>query len=325
VATVQIVPGKTDIQVSANGKAVRVPPALLEVPGGLYPLKSAAFEVDEYRIMSGWPVSIPTGDIRIHCQVTGDGTVLGNRMEPTALTTNADMRWVADADFYDQTALLWRPLQSGASPWETSAESAPSLIADYEYRVGDERFMGMSALNFDSDTNDYMWIDLSLALGGTTGYTVIMVMSPNSVYGNDTSVHDNTLWGPDSTLGAWSVFTVKEKAIWLTTEEQVAQKGVAIGNALTTAAPSYVALVVGRPQTTLYAGPGPTGAQVKALTAGAAPEPLSPRFRLGFGPFPSSATMDMALLDLSIYANLLSKEEVLAEFALLSQVYGGDG
>jgi hypothetical protein len=35
--------------------------------------------------------------------------------------------------------------------------------------------------------------------------------------------------------------------------------------------------------------------------------------------------MDMALLDLSIYGNLLSRDEVLAELTLLSQIYGGDG
>ena len=34
--------------------------------------------------------------------------------------------------------------------------------------------------------------------------------------------------------------------------------------------------------------------------------------------------MDMALLDLGIYGNLLSRAEVAAEFAELSQVYGGD-
>jgi len=34
--------------------------------------------------------------------------------------------------------------------------------------------------------------------------------------------------------------------------------------------------------------------------------------------------MDMALLDLGIYGNPLSREQVVAELALLSSVYGGD-
>ena len=75
------------------------------------------------------------------------------------------MRWVADANFYDQISLRWRPIQSNVSPWETSPEHAPTLITDYEYRIGDERFIGMTALNFDSDTPDYMWNDLTLVDG----------------------------------------------------------------------------------------------------------------------------------------------------------------
>ena len=62
---------------------------LLNVPGGLYPLKSAAFEVDEYRIMAGWPVPVPDCDIRIQCLVSAEGDVLGNRDSPTALITEA--------------------------------------------------------------------------------------------------------------------------------------------------------------------------------------------------------------------------------------------
>jgi hypothetical protein len=324
MATIRLKPGKTEIQATARGRVNRIPPEFQDVPGGLYPLKSAAFVVDEYRIMSGWPVAIPDGDIRIDCLLSGEGNVLGNREEPTALVTDADMRWVADTDYYDQTAMRWRPLQSNVSPWETSPTHAPTMVTDYEYRVGSERFLGMTALNFDSNTQDYMWINLDLAMGGTSGYTVIMVMSPSSIFGNDETVVDNTLWGPETTGGAWTAFTVKEKAIWLTSEEVSAQRGVPLAGALASTAPTFLALVVSRPQTLMYAAPGPSNIQVKTVLAGQAPEPLSTRFRLGWGPNPMSATMDMALFDLSLYGNLLTKSEVVAEFAKLSQVYGGD-
>ena len=92
MATVPIVPGKTEGQVVAKGRAHRLPPALLHPPGGLFPLMSAAFEVDEYRMMSGWPVPVPDCDIQIQCLVSAEGDVLGNRDAPTALTTNAAMR-----------------------------------------------------------------------------------------------------------------------------------------------------------------------------------------------------------------------------------------
>jgi len=321
---VRVIPGRSEVQVVARARASWVPPLLREVPGGLYPLMSAAFEVDEYRILSGWPVPVPEGDIRIECLVSAEGDVLGNRDEPTALVTNADMRWIADTNYYDQTSLLWAPIQGGVTPWQTTPDHAPTLITDYEYTVGDERFVGMTALNFDSNTVDYLWNDLTLAMGGVSGYTVVMVMSPNSIYGNDATVIENALWGPDSTDGQWVAFTVRDRAIWMTTEAKAGQKGVAIGTGLDSTSPSYVALVVGRPQTTLYAASGPSSVLSRSLVAGEAPEPLSTRFWLGNGPFPTMGTMDMALLDLGIYGNPLTRTEVVSEFTALSTVYGGD-
>lgn len=324
MAIVSAVPGKTEAELTARARGHRIPPALLDVPGGLYPLKSAAFEVDEYRIMSGWPVPVPDCDIRIECLVSAEGDVLGNRDAPTALVTNADMRWVADTSYYDETALQWTAIQGDSGPWQTSAGNAPVMVTDYEYTVGDERFTSMSALNFDSDTVDYMWNNLDLIMGGTMGYTVIMVLSPNSIYGNDITVDNNALWSPDVTTGTWTLFTVKDQAVWMATEEQPAQKGVPIGNGLSSTAPTYLALVVRRPQTTLYAASGPSKVLTKALAAGAAPEPLSTRFWLGNAPFPESASSDMALFDLGIYGNPLTKAEVVAEITSLSSVYGGD-
>lgn len=336
---VPLSPGKTEIQLTARNRASRIPPRLLNVPGGLYPMMSAAFEVDEYRIMSGWPVPVPDCDIQIECLVSADGEVLGNRDSPLALTTNADMRWVADSSYYDQVTCQWVPIQGHVTPWETTPDHAPTLITDYEYVLGDERFVDMSALNFDSDTSDYMWNDLALMMGGTFGYTVIMVLCPNSVYGNNQTVTNNALFGPTSSIitgtdssgkpildgSAWVQFTVSDKMLWMTTEEKRRSKGVAMGNGEENTTPFYLAMVVQRPQTTLYASSGPSKVDSKALAAGAAPEALNTRFWLGNGPFPENSSMDMALMDLSIYGNALSKKDVLAEFSSLSSVYGGDG
>src|SRR5262245_16251736 len=192
---VKVVLGPTEIQLTATGKANRIPPMLSDIPGGLYPLQSAAFEVDQYRIMSGWPVSVPQCDIQIDCLVNGSGMTLSNRPGPTEVATNADLRWVADVDYYNEETLLWRPMQSDSSPWESSTDHNPTLVTNYEYRFGDDRFTDVTALNFDSDTADYMFIDLDLSLGGTSGYTLIMVANLNSIYGNNTAVKDNALWG----------------------------------------------------------------------------------------------------------------------------------
>jgi hypothetical protein len=63
---------------------------------------------------------------------------------------------------------------------------------------------------------------------------------------------------------------------------------------------------------------------VKSLAAGAVPAALSTNFWLGNAPFGTSATMDMALMDLGIYGNALSKTQVVREITALSAVYGGD-
>jgi len=324
VATVAIKPGNTDIQLTARAKANTIPKPFRSVPGGLYPMMSAAFEVDEYRIKAGWPSPVPDCDVRINVLVSADGDSLGNRDAPTSLVTGAPLRWVADSDYYDQTALQWTPIQGNVSPWETSPDHAPTLISDYEYTIGDERFTDMTALNFDSNTADYMWNNLDLVMGGTKGYTVIMVLNPNSIYGNDPNIIENGLWGPDDTSGIWAAFTVTNQAIYLTTESKPAQKGPSIGDALSDNTPTYVALVVGRPQTSIYAASGPSSVRVKSLASGATPESLNTRFWLGNSPSDAAGTMDMALLDLNIYPELLSKTDVLAEFSLLSGVYGGD-
>lgn len=345
MSQIPIVPGKSEIQLKARGRASKIPPLLRNVPGGLYPLKSAAFEIDEYRIMAGWPVPVPDCDIEIHCLVSAEGDILGNRDYPTALVTDADMRWVADVDYYDQVTGLWSPIQGAVSPWTTAPSYAPTLYTDYEYAVGDERFTSMTVLNFDSNTRDYMWNDLSLSMGGTSGYTVIMVLSPNSIYGNDQTVVDNALWGPNSSEGsydsdgvwtsdrAWVAFTIRDQSICLMTETHPAyQKGVAFGNAMASTAPTYVALVVNRPTdtisrplVTMYAASGPSKVLSKALPAQGAPGSLSTSFLLGNAPFLTSAGMDMALFDLGIYGNPLNRDDVVSEITALSSIYGGDG
>jgi hypothetical protein len=332
MATVPVVPGKTAIQLKAIGRGHKTPPQLAEMPGGLFPLKSAAFVVDEYRLLSGWPVPVPDCDVRIECLVSAEGALLGNRDSPLGLITNADMRWVADSDYYDQVSGKWTPLQGEVSPWTTAPDSAPTLVTDYEYRNGNERFIEMTALNFDSNTRDFMANDLGMYIGGISGYTVLMAMSPNSIYGNDPTITSHAIWAPQAGTGSWVMFTIENQAVCLTTESQrTAQQGVAFGNALAGTAPTYLALVVnrptnpaGRPAVTMYAASGPSNVVTKALVAQGAPDALSASFWLGKGPFTGVGTADMALFDLGIYANPLTQDQVVGEITSLSTVYGGD-
>lgn len=298
-----------------------MPRALTTVPGGLYPMMSAAFEIDEYRMMAGWPVPVPTHDIRIEVNANAAGLVLGERESPLAVVTEANLRWVADANYFDETAARWDPV-AGELPWTAAPTSLPTLITDYEYVLDDEVFTSMVALNFDSDTGDHMIANLDSLMGGTSGYTVLMVLSPNSVYGNG-DYTEAGLWSSEESEN-WARFTVRSQALTMTTDEVRATRGPELGDVLQGTAPGYLALVVGRPQTRLYIATGPSNISVKAFRSGKSPVPLSTHFSLGSAPPTSIATMDMALFDLSVYGNLLNTAQIRDEIATLAQVYGGD-
>jgi hypothetical protein len=326
MAVQQMKPGTTAITARAITKAGVVPPQIRQLPGGLYPLHSAAFEMDEYRIMAGWPVPVPAYDIRADTLMSADGTVLDDRDPPTSLITGATFRWIADDNYYDITSLRWAPIQGDCPPWTASPGSDPTLVTDYEYRVGDERFTEMTALNFDSDTADYLACDLNLVMGGSNGYSIIMVLSPNSVYGNNPDIPANGLFGPmgdDHAPPGWFSLKIKGSFLWLDTDDSDEQKGVSIGTGQNNTAPMFLAVVVGRPQAALYAASGPSSILTKQIPTGDASRALRGDFWLGRTPL-TPATADMALFDLGIYGDMLTRTQVANEFALLSGIYGGD-
>lgn len=330
MALLQMKPGTTEVVAQARTKVGVVAAQLRELPGGLYPLHSAAFEMDEYRIMAGWPVPVPDYDIRISTLMSADGTVIADRDPPTSLLTGASYRWIADASYYDETSLRWTAIQGDPPPWTASPGSDPTLLTDYGYRIGDERFTEMTVLNFDSDTADYLACDLSLAMGGVHGYTVIMVMSPNSVYGNNAAVPANGIWGPPAAPvpteppdGEWFAVTSSGSFLWLEANNLPDAKGVSIGVGQRNTAPMFLALVLGTPQAVMYAASGPSSLLSKGIPTGAVDRALRTDFWLGrTGTTPGTA--DMALFDLGIYGNALTAAEVAGEFALLSSIYGGD-
>jgi hypothetical protein len=326
MAVKQMKPGSTAITARAITKAAVLPKQLLEVPGGLYPLHSAAFEMDEYRLMAGWPVPVPDYDIRVQTLMSADGTMLADRDPPTSLVTGADYRWIADDSYWDLTSLRWAPIQGEAPPWTAMPGSDPTLVTDYAYTVDDERFTEMTALNFDSDTADYLACDLTQIMGGSQGYTIIMVLSPNSVYGNNDDVPANGLLGPmgdTSSPPGWFSLKIRGNYLWLDSDDSTDQKGVSIGQGQRTNAPMFLAVVVGRPQAVLYAASGPSSLLSRRIPTGDASRALRGDFWLGRTPM-TPATADMALFDFGIYGDMLSAAAIGAEFAALSTIYGGD-
>jgi hypothetical protein len=269
--------------------------------------------------------------------ITGLGEVFGDRDEPSAITTGALLRWVADADKYNDTTLRWEPVQNGTGTqvyWETSEDYAPVLLSNYTYRVNDERFY-RTALNFDSDSRNHMWADFTTSIGGSSGFTVVMVFSPNSTFGNNLAVPFNGLWCPGGPTpegdtfaeppgDSWMSVTAQGYNIYLQTEDHARTSAISIQPGLNINAPMMMALVFGRPETLIYVGPGPSSIRSKSMPTGATAKPLADSYVLGRSTGDVLHTADMALFDLGIYANRLTAAQVASEFALLSQAYGGD-
>lgn len=323
MALIQIKAGKVEIVATTVAKAHTVPRALREVPGGLYPMKSAAFEMDEYRLMSGWPVPVPRYDIHASTLVTGDGTTLAERETATSTLTGAAYRWVADADFFNETTGQWVPMQGGEPSWEGTGH-LPTLIHDYEYQVDDERFTEMTALNFDSDTADYLTCDLGRVVTTERGYTVVMVMSPNSVFGNE-DVDYNGVWcnPPDPNTISLDII-LKSGYLEVEFSDKPNQQGIAMTQATSISAPSFLALVINRPTMTMYLGQGPGNILSKSLDVGPEALPFNGITWLGRASADLLHNADMALFDLGLYGNPLDAAGVKDEFAVLSQIYGGD-
>lgn len=309
-------------------------PQVYEAPGGLFPMRAKTFELSEYRMKAGWPVPIPGHDIFARTLVSGEGEKFSNRDNPATIRTKATTRWIAEGFNYD--TLAWNPIQDETQglQWYSSASYAPVLLTDYAYRLGGEVFIH-SALNFDSDNQNHLWTDLSATYGGASGYTVLMVMSPNSTYGNDPTVPYNGLWCPGHPSPGTETFTepaptyfsaVTMQGYYLYYEDELKERTrtVSIANGLGANAPVYIALVMGRPDIAFYCGNGPSSITVKHIPAGGTtPVPLDGHITLGRTPGDVLHTADMALFDLGLYGRPLSATEIQTEFALLSQCYGG--
>lgn len=329
-------PGKTTIIASTRNSQRVIPRPLAEMPGGLYPLRMALWETDEYRIGNGWPRSVPTMDIRARTLVSAEGEALAYRESVRDVSTGATVRWISDVDSYDLTALKWYPMQADAPVvWETGTEYAPTYIDDYEYQLETEMFHA-EVINFDADSYEHMWTNLTPLLGGTSAYTVIMCLSLNSVYGNSLDVPYSGLWCPgyptpaigqpmaDNIQDGWFSLMLQGNTLYLETDQTRPQKALSITHLLDTAAPVMIALTVNRPTAMVYAGRGPSTISRQPLNVGDVVKPLDPHIALGRTPGDILHTADMSVLDIGIYPEVLTPSEVKEEFALLSSVYGGD-
>jgi hypothetical protein len=327
--------GKSSFQSSASLTAHAKPAGRKKLPEGLSPIRLSAFQMDEYRLRSGWPTAVPDYDIRARTLASAEGEVITDRETPFSITTGALTRWVADEEYYDTTSLTWTPLQSSVPlVWESSTEYAPTFLPQYEYGVNEERFY-QNGLNFDSDSREHMWCNMNAALAGAAGYTVIMVANLNSVYGNNLDLPYNGIWCPgratpladtfsEPISDAWVAVHLQGGYIYVDSDEAPRTRSLPVSDLLASEAPVYLAMVIGKPTTVIYAGTGPSTISRNQVRTGDRTEPLTGDVVLGRTRGDVLHTADMTVMDLGIYADRLTREEVAAEFALLSSVYGGD-
>jgi hypothetical protein len=317
MAVKNLKPGKTTI---TNTIATSIKPRNDKVPnvaGGIYPIKMAVFNTDPYRIGLGWPRSVPDCDINTKVLISGTGEVLADRMTPENIDTDAFVRWYPTEETYSEVDMRWDAAQGSPMVWEGATGNLPTLLHDYEYRVGDEVFF-RTALNFDSDTGDYLQGDLN-ELGGSVGYSVILVASITSA-----NPERSGLWCPTSKTGGWVSVEFQGTSIYVETEQTSRTRILQVSNLLETDAPLMLAMCFGRPRTSFYAAAGPSSVISDSLLLGAVPDAFNSSIYRGRTTEDIEHTLDMAVLDLGIYPSKLTGMEVRDEFATLSALYGGD-
>ena len=334
MSVIQLIPGSSALYAKASVRPSVNYGQFTNPMGGLYPLRLAAFDTPEYRMMAGWPTNVPDYDIYCETLASCEGEVIGNRESPRAVITNALVRWIADSDTYDQTSLQWYPYQSSVdAQFVTAAEFAPTMLEDYEYRSGSERFY-QDAINFDADGREHFWTDLTQSLGGAAGYSVLMCVNLHSVFGDSATAYAG-LWGPGAptpsgqdtfteNFDGWISVKLKGQTLYVGTEQTSDTKTLAIADLLERSAPFYLGFCFARPYATIWAGAGPSSMRSFTVFTGATPQVFSGRVALGRPQGTVLNSADMAVLDLGIYADKLSATAVKTEVAKLSAIYGGD-
>lgn len=302
------------------------------------PYNVASYLLDDYRIRKGWPVDVPLYDVRQNTLISNTGEVLSFRPAPTQITTLADVRWIPTELTWDDISLKLRP-EDGPYPtfvWETNVDYSPTFIDDYSYRVGKE-LITRNALNFQSDNQEHMWSNFTGGFATTAGFTVIMVMSLESRFGQDgvdldyagifsaghpTPVVDETGIFNEVVTGGQTSLQMRGRYLWVNSGQMAFQQLFPINLALTRAQPSYLAITVNPPYTKVFMGFGVSTMQVAQVQTGS-PEANHLDWVIGRATGDILHCADMTLFDMSLYASPLSDNDLLSEIATLSQSYGG--
>lgn len=321
------------VGIRAVGNAILRPS---DVPVGAenYRLRSfrrTGVTVGDYRIRQGWPVATPRFDVRSRAMVSVSGFSQKERPQPLDITPESAIRWIADDDYFDETAGDWTAVQ-GANygfRWKSTIEHQPTFRQEVAYYVGKELFRH-SAISFDSYRAEHMYANIG-AMGGSSGYTVVMAMVLNAAYGNAPQRQKIGLWCPGGAPEAadeWEEGDVGFEAsiengyLGVNVPGIIREEGVRMASFIEAPRIVYVAMAFGSPLSHVYACQGPSNISRKSFYVS---EPVDASLNVVLGRTTGSLlhTADMAVFDINVYPDTLGFDDVKNQVSLLSQVYGG--
>lgn len=302
-----------------------------EVLQHIKPHRASVVRLDEYRTRMGWPVEIPRVDSRSLTLATAEGYVISQRPEPDEVGTGAAARWIAGADTYDQVRGSWKPTQGPETGfrWVTAPDFAPELVEGLSYMVGKEVFR-RDGINFDASSRQHMWSQFQGALVGTTGYTVIMAVRLTSRLGNTEGRQFMGIWAPGQAYSAdeaerYKGFSVllEGSQIVVDSEEGENHKGLVATSLLASSQVVYLAFSLQHPVSTVWGSLGPGKTTRTDTMVGHDVHSQQMDVLLGRSLGSLENTADMMVMDLGIYYDVLTSEQVEREISILAKSYGG--
>ena len=159
------------------------------------PLRTTFVDTDEYRLFNGRPIPVPKFDVRFNLEVNNVGHYITDREDQYGIDTEADLRWVADANHYDETYYKWVPIDDGLATqywWESTEEWAPTYNQNFRYVVDSEEF-NFPSIHFDEEERQHMWTDWGNNNSTSESLTIMMVcfLAPPNRFQDYYSVIDN--------------------------------------------------------------------------------------------------------------------------------------
>lgn len=311
--------------------ALTLDKALQPNPTDFLSYRLNVYDAPLYRIKNGWPVALPKYDVHARTLVSAEGQLLSQRPGAQEVATTANVRWIADVNF-DSDLLTWWPFLSdfGAVKWETSVDYLPTHVEEYTYSVNNRRVI-KDAINFDHDGSQHMWANLDI-ITGASGYSIAMVCTVNSVYGNSEGQSFTGLVGNGSanpTAGKVSEdidapWTLKLVAgeLRLDVGKATSTESIGISDLMANNRPFIVVVVLSNPKSKLYVATSSDDIKSLEIHTGSLSPVFSTELVLGRSFGDTMHTADMAVMDLGIYGASLTSAQVKTEVASLTKVYG---